>query len=62
MIRRKKGKKISFKKIGKQETVIKNRSTCKGYFICLKRANETLAKLDLTDFINNPHKYVLTSQ
>ena len=25
----------------------------------LKQANELLAKVDLTDFINNPHKYII---
>ena len=63
MIRKKTGKKLSIKKLEKVKpypwvlTIVSAKDTL--FPEKLKRANEMLAKVDLTDFINNPHKYIL---
>jgi hypothetical protein len=63
MIRKKTAKGLSLKKLKKVKpypvvlTIVSAKDTL--FPEKLKRANETLAKLDLTDFINNPHKYCL---
>jgi hypothetical protein len=61
MIRKKTVKRLSIKKLGKQKpyTVVESIVSAKDTLFPekLKRANEVLAKIDLTDFINNPHKY-----
>jgi hypothetical protein len=61
MIRKETVKRLSIKKLGKVkpypvvETIVSAKDTL--FPEKLKRANEILAKIDLTDFINNPHKY-----
>ncbi|MBO9199724.1 MULTISPECIES: hypothetical protein [Niastella] len=60
MPRKKRYKRISIKKVRNQRTVfVESIVSAKETLFPekLKRANEILAKIDLTDFIDNPHKY-----
>jgi hypothetical protein len=62
MIRKKTVKRISLKKVRNQRTVfvesiVSARDTL--FPEKLKQANAMLAKIDLTDFIHSPHKYIL---
>ena len=63
MIRKKTSKRLSFKKLGKVKpypwvlTIVSSKETL--FPEKLKQANELLARVDLTDFINNPHKYII---
>jgi hypothetical protein len=63
MIRKKTGKGLSIKKIAKVkpspvvEIIVSAKDTL--FPEKLKLANEMLSKIDLTDFINNTHKYII---
>ena len=64
MIRKKTVRKVSVKKLRDRSTVIVVESMVPAKDTLfpeeLKQANALLEKIDLTDFINSPHKYLIS--